>query len=88
MNFFEQPDPIHVLHAQVGDHEIRSKPRQGRQRFRRALDGHDFVTFGAEPNAQKAQQSRVVIDEQDTPARTLLGSGHALKGRLWHRLFL
>jgi hypothetical protein len=35
------------------------------QRKLRALDGFDFIAFGAQPDTQESQQPRVVVDQQD-----------------------
>jgi hypothetical protein len=69
LDFFEQLDAVHVVHAQIRDDEIRPEPRQGGERFGRALDGLDVVVLGAQTNAQQAQQARVVVDQKDSTAQ-------------------
>ena len=65
LQLFQQPDAVHLVHAQVGDDQVRAEAVQHGQRLVRGFDGFDFVTFGAQPNTQQAQQSGIVIDEQD-----------------------
>ena len=52
----------------------RSGPESGAGGQRRggALDRFDFIVLGAQPDGQKPQQSRVVVDHQD-PRLALLG---------------
>ena len=71
LDLLQQCDAVHVLHAQIGDDEIRPEARQRRKRFGRALDGFDVVALGAQANAEQAQQTRVVVDQQDASARAL-----------------
>ncbi len=65
LQFLEQADAVHLVHAQVGDDEIGTKTMQGAKRFVRALDSLDFEVFGAKANTQEAKKARVVVDEQD-----------------------
>ena len=80
LQLFQQPDAVHLVHAQVGDDEVGREAIQRRQRLVRALDGLDVVTLGAQANTQQAQQSRIVIDEQD------LAFGLGGSGRPYRRL--
>ena len=50
------------------------------QRLVRGFHRLDLVAFGAQPNAQETQESRVVIDEQDLAFTLGLSCGHT--GRL------
>ena len=72
LDLLEQRDPVHVLHAQVADHEIGPEPRERGERLRRALDRFDVVALRPQANAQQAQQARVVVDEQNSAAGEVL----------------
>ncbi len=76
LQLFEQADAVHVVHAQVGDHEVGAKTHAGRERRGRALDRFDFVVLGAQPDRQEPEQARVVVDDEDA-GLALLG-GHAV----------
>ena len=65
LQFFEQPDAVHLVHAQVGDHQVRGEAVQGRQRLVSALDGFNVVALRTQADAKQAQQSRIVVDQQD-----------------------
>jgi len=42
----------------------------------RGLDSFDVVTFCTEPDTQQAQQTRIVVDEEDLAAELGLLVGH------------
>ena len=65
LKFFEQPDAVHLVHAQIRDDEIGPKTMQDTERFVGALDGFHVIVVCSKPYAEEAQQPRVVIDEQD-----------------------
>ena len=65
LQFLEQADAVHLVHAQVGDDELGPEAAGGGQRQRRAFDGLDFVVLGAQADGQQAQQARIVVDDQD-----------------------
>ena len=65
LQLLEQADAVHLIHAQVRDHEIRAKTHAGRERGGRALDRLDLVILGAQADGQQAQQPRVIVDHQD-----------------------
>ena len=66
LQFLQQADAVHRLHAKVGDDEVGTKTARGRQRLRGALHRFDFVVLGAEADREEAQQARVVVDDQDS----------------------
>ncbi len=76
LQFLEKADAVHLVHTQVGNDEIRAEAVQRRQCLVRALDGLDVITFGAQANGQQAQQTRVVVDEEDLAFGMSLDSGH------------
>ena len=65
LQFLKQADPIHVVHAQVGNHQVG--PETGADRQRAVAAGHrfDVIAFGLQPYGQQLEQAGVVIDEQD-----------------------
>ena len=65
LQLLQQADAVHLVHAQVGDHEVGTEAAGGRERLRAALDGFDVVVLRAQADGQQAQQSRIVVDDQD-----------------------
>ena len=65
LQLLQQADAVHLIHAQVRDHEIRPEARAGGQRRGGAFDRFDLVVLGAQPDGQQAQQPRVIVDHQD-----------------------
>ena len=65
LQFLEQADAVHLVHAQVRDHEIRPEAHAGGERRGGAFDRFDFVVLGAQPDGQEAQQPRVIVHHQD-----------------------
>ena len=65
LQFLEQADAVHLVHAQVGDDQLGTKAAGSRERERRALDSLHFVVFRAQTDGQQAQQARIVVDDQD-----------------------
>ena len=74
LQLLQQADAVHLIHAQIGDHQVRPESRAGGQRRRGAFDRFDFVVLGAQPDGQQAQQPGVVVDHQDSRL-ALLRSG-------------
>ncbi len=72
LDLLQQPDTVHALHAQIGDDEIGTEPRQSGERLRRALDRFDVVALRPQADAQQAQQARVVVDQQNSAAGEIL----------------
>ncbi len=66
LQFLQQRDAVHRFHAQVRDHQIRTETAGGRDRLRAALDRLNVVALGAQPDGQKAQQARIIIDDQNS----------------------
>ena len=65
LQFLQQPDAVELIHAQVRDHQIRPEARGGGERLHAILHRFDVVVLGAQPNGQQAQQSRIVVHDQD-----------------------
>ena len=63
LNFLEQADAVHLVHAQVGDHEVGAHAPERRERRCRAFDGIDFVVFGAQTDREQPQQPRIVVND-------------------------
>ena len=63
LDFLEQADAIHLVHAQVGDHEIGTHAAERRERSSRALDCVDFVVFCAQTDREQPQQPRIVVND-------------------------
>jgi hypothetical protein len=63
LDFLEQADAVHLVHAQVGDDEIRTHAPQRRERSRRALDCVDFVVLCAQTDREQPQQPRIVVND-------------------------
>ena len=78
LDFLQQLDAVHVVHAQIGHDEVRPEARQRGERFGRALDGLDVVVLGSQPDAQQAQQAGVVVDQAGCGRAAGLGSGGLL----------
>ena len=64
MDGVEQRHAIHALHAQVGDHDLRARNGQARERGFAGLDRRDVVARGREPHGDQLQEVLVVIDEK------------------------
>ena len=65
LQFLEQADAVHLVHAQVGDDQLGPEAARGGERERGALDGFDFVVLRAQADGEQAQQTRIVVDDQD-----------------------
>ena len=65
LQFLEQADAVHLVHAQVGDDQLRTEAAGGGERQRRAFHGFDLVVLRAQADGQQAQQARIVVDDQD-----------------------
>ena len=69
LDLLQQLDPVHVVHAQIRDDEIRPETRQRGECLGRAFDGFHVVVLRSQADAQEAQQARVVVDQQDAAAQ-------------------
>jgi len=65
LQLLEEPDAVHLVHPQVGDHQIGAEAAGGRERLRRALDRFDVVVLRPQADGQQAQQPRVVVDQEN-----------------------
>ena len=65
LQLLEQPDAVHLIHAQIGDHQIGPEAARGGQRLHAVLHRLDVVALRAQADRQQAQQPRVVVDHQD-----------------------
>ena len=65
LQLLEQADAVHLVHAQIRDHQVRPETHAGGQRGGGAFDRFDFVVLGAQADGQQAQQSGVIVDHQD-----------------------
>ena len=65
LQFLEQPDAVHLVHAQVGDDQLGAEAAGGCERERRAFHGLHFVILRTEADGQQAKQARIVVDDQD-----------------------
>ena len=81
LQLLEQADAVHLVHAQVRDHEVGPESRAGGERGRGAFDGLDLVVLGPQPDGQEPQQARVVVDHQN-PRLALLRGGVVARARL------
>jgi hypothetical protein len=63
LNLLEQSDAIHLVHAQIGDHQIRADSRQSGECGGGAFDGVDFVVLGAQTNREQPKQPRIVVND-------------------------
>ena len=63
LDFLEQADAVHLVHAQIGDHEIRTHAPERRERGSGALDGIDFVILCAQTDREQPQQPRIVVND-------------------------
>jgi hypothetical protein len=63
LDFLEQTDAVHLVHAQVGDDEIGTHASQRRECRGRALDCIDFVIFRAQTDREQPQQPRIVVND-------------------------
>jgi hypothetical protein len=78
LQFFQQPDAVHLVHAQIGDDQVGAESIEDRQRLVRGLDGLDLVALGTQPDRQQPQQAGIVVDEQDFPLGTEILVGHEI----------
>ena len=65
LQLLQQPDAVHLIHAQIGDHQVGPEAAGSRERERRALHGLDVVTLGAQADRQQAQQPWVIVHYQN-----------------------
>src|SRR5579875_1373832 len=65
LQLLEQPDAIHLIHAQVGDHEVGTEAARGGERLNAALGGFHVIALRAQADREEAQQAGVVIDHED-----------------------
>jgi len=66
LQLLEEPDAVHVIHAQVGDDQVGSKPARRRQCQHTAFNRLDVITLRAQADSQQAQQSGVVVDHENS----------------------
>ena len=85
LQFLEQPDPVHLIHAQVGDDQVGPEAGTGREGGRGALDRLDLVILGAQSDGEQAQQPRIIVDDENSRLaflrRGLAGAGLQAKGQ-------
>ncbi len=77
LQLLEQADAVHLVHAQIRDHQIRPKAHAGGQRGGGAFDRFDLVVLGAQTDGQQAQQTRIVVDHQNARLALLRSLGVA-----------
>src|SRR2546430_1946712 len=65
LQLLEQSDAVHLVHAQVRDHQVGAEAARCRQRLRGALHRLDVVTLRAQADGQQAQQPRVIVHQED-----------------------
>ena len=64
LHFLQQADAVHLVHAQIGDHQIRTDAAERGERQRGAFDGVDFVVLRAQTDREQPQQPRIVVNDQ------------------------
>src|SRR5262249_54879016 len=55
---------VHLVHAQIRDHEVRAEAARGGQCLRGTLHRLHVVALRAQPYGEQPQQPRIVIDHQ------------------------
>ena len=65
LQLLEQANAIHLVHAQIGDHQIGAKTHAGGQCGGGTFNRFHLVVLGAQTDRQQAQQTGVVIDHQN-----------------------
>jgi hypothetical protein len=60
---FEQADTVHLVHAQIGDHQIRAHTGQSGEGGGGAFDRVDLIVFGTQTNREQPKQPRIVIND-------------------------
>jgi hypothetical protein len=78
LQLLQEPDPVHLVHPEVGYDQVGAEPVQGRQRLVRRLHRVDLVALGAQAYGQQSQQAWIVIDEQDFADWIGILGGHAI----------
>jgi len=73
LQLLQQSDAVHLVHAQIGDHQIRTKTHAGRQRSGGTFNRFDLVVLGAQTDRQQAQETRIVVDHQNARFALLRG---------------
>lgn len=63
LDLSEQRHAIHLVHAQIADHQIDLFARQQAQRFLAAFGGGDVKTFAGQAHAQQLQQAGIVVNQ-------------------------
>jgi len=80
LQFLQQPNAVHLIHAQIRDDEVGPETRASGQRRGRAFNGLDFVVLRAQPDGQQSQQSGVVVDHQNARFALLLSGAFSRAG--------
>ena len=65
VQLFQQADAVHLVHAQVGDHEVGAEAARGGECLHAALDRFDVVVLRAQADGEQTKQARIVVDHQD-----------------------
>ena len=84
LQFLQQADAVELVHAQIRDHQIRTKTAGRGQRLHAIFHGLDFVVLGTQADGQQSQQTRVVVDHQN--ACLALDGCDSLLAYLWSAL--
>ena len=82
LQFFQEPDAIHLVHAQVGDDEVGCEAAQRRQCLGGAFDGLDLVALGTQPYRQQPEEARIVVYKKDFALWTSVFVRHGFDNNL------
>jgi hypothetical protein len=63
LDFLEQADAVHLIHAQVGDDEIGTHAPERCEGRGGALDCIDLVILRAQTDREQPQQPRIVVND-------------------------
>ncbi len=63
LDLLEQADAVHLVHAQVGDDQVRAHAGERGEGRSSAFDGVDFVIFSAQTDREQPQQPRIVVND-------------------------
>ncbi len=65
LQFLQEADAVHLVHAKVGDDEVGPEAARGGECLHAALDRFYVVILRAQADGEQAKQARIVVDHQD-----------------------
>src|SRR5262245_33319346 len=66
MNGIEQGQAIHTVHLQVGNDQMRIMHGELGEGLRTIIGRHNLIASGSQADREQPEQSRIIIDKQDS----------------------